>query len=402
MSTSFAVIRVTDETSPARPVIFAELLFKPVLAWMIDGLKSAGIRQFYLLCRPEDSQRTAGCVPPDTEAVVYTGEEELPEELGGAVLLTRPVVLTAREVEATEKFAHSYGIPAVSLVDEDRAALGAYYLDQTSPEWVLSRLDTGESISAVLEQEGLSLAQFQDNGDAISLCDYRGLQQTAAVLRRAIIEGHMERGVNFLDPDSAMIGPEVVIGAGTVILPQVILRGRVTVGADCRLGPNTMITASTIGDETEVNASQITDSIVGKRGKIGPFAYLRPGCQLEDQVKVGDFVELKNASVGTGSKIPHLSYVGDAELGSRVNMGCGSITVNYDGKIKTRTIVGDGAFIGCNSNLVAPVKVGDGAYTAAGSTITDEVPAGALAIARSRQENKEGWAQRRRAEGKLK
>lgn len=402
MSITYAVIRVTDRASAQRPVVFAELLFKPVLAWMIDGLKSQGIRRFFLLCRPEDRERTAGCIPPETDAVIYSGEEELPEALGDAIVLTSPVVLTARELDATVKFSQSYGIPAVALVDDDRAALGAYYLNQTTPEWVLTRLDEGESMSSALEQEGLSLAQFQDNGDAILLYDFRRLQETAKVLRRAIVEGHMERGVNFLDPDSAMIGPEVVIGAGTVILPQVILRGRVTVGMDCRLGPNTMITASTIGDGTEVNASQIVESVVGKKCVIGPFAYLRPGCEIADRVKVGDFVEVKNSTVGQGTKLPHLSYIGDADLGAGVNMGCGSITVNYDGKLKHRTTVGDGAFIGCNSNLVAPVTVGAGAYTAAGSTITDQVPDGALSIGRARQVNKEGWADKRRAEGKLK
>lgn len=402
MELSFAVIRVTDRGSAPRPVIFAELLFKPVLAWMIDGLKSAGIQRFYLLCRPEDRERTAGCIPPGTDAMIYDGEQELPETMGAAVVLTRPVVLARRELDAAMQYAEAYGIPAVALTDEEKAVTGAYLLCQTTPDWTLSRLDAGESLNAALEQEGLAMAMMQGSGDAICLYDYRQLQQTSEVLRRAIIEGHMERGVNFLDPGSVLIGPEVVLGAGTVIYPQVILRGAVTIGEDCRIGPNTMITASTIGDGSEVNASQILNSTVGARNKIGPFAYLRPGCQIADNVKVGDFVELKNSTVGEGTKIPHLSYVGDADLGGSVNMGCGSITVNYDGKIKYRTVVEDHCFIGCNSNLVAPVKVGAGAYTAAGSTITEDVPAGALAIGRSRQVVKENWAEKRRQEGRLK
>lgn len=402
MPITFAVIKVTDGASPVRPVVLSELLFKPVLAWMIDGLKSAGVEKFYLLCRPEDRERTLGCVPPDTDCVLYTGEEEELGDNSDGIVLTRPVVLTARELTGILNFAGSYGIPAVSLTDEDAAALGAYYLSNVTPGWVLTRLDSGDSLSSALELEGVALAQLKDNGDAICLYDFKSLHTTQEVLRRAIVEQHMEKGVCFVDPDSAYVGPEVQLGAGTVVLPQVILRGRVEVGPDCRLGPNAMLTNTRVGEGTEINASQLVDSEVGSFVKVGPFAYLRPGCRVADRVKVGDFVELKNAQVGEGTKVPHLSYVGDATLGAGVNIGCGAITVNYDGKLKTRTVVGDGAFIGCNSNLVAPVEVGRGAYTAAGSTITEDVPENALAIGRARQTVKEDWAKRRREQGRLK
>ena len=145
-----------------------------------------------------------------------------------------------------------------------------------------------------------------------------------------------------------------------------------------------------------MNASQLNESTVADRTKVGPFAYVRPHCHVGADVKVGDFVELKNSTIGDGTKISHLTYVGDTDAGAHINFGCGTVTVNYDGKKKFRTTIGDGAFIGCNTNLVAPVTVGEGAYTAAGSTVTEDVPPDALAIARARQENKEDWARRRR------
>ena len=277
MSISFAVIRVSTEMSPYRSVIFADMLFKPVLAWMIDGLKSAGIQQFYLVGRDADKDRAMGCVPPDTQAVFCQDEDELPEESGNALVLTRPVILTGKEIDATVRYSSSYGIPAVSLVDEEKASLGAFYLDLTNPEWVRSRLQDGDSFSQVLEQEGIGLSQFMDNGDAIVVDDYRKLQEIGEILRKTIVEAHMEKGVNFLAPDSAMIGPEVLIGAGTVVYPQVILRGKVQIGTDCKIGPGAMITASKIGDSTEVNASQLTDCQVGMRCKIGPFISLSSG-----------------------------------------------------------------------------------------------------------------------------
>ena len=210
----------------------------------------------------------------------------------------------------------------------------------------------------------------------------------------------MMAGVRFLAPDQCCIGPRVQVGAGTVVLPGTILRGETVIGRNCEIGPNTMIRDCTVGDNVTVNASQLNESRVDDGVKIGPFAYIRPNCHVGENVKVGDFVELKNSTIGAGTKISHLTYVGDSDVGERVNFGCGTVTVNYDGFTKFRTTIGDDAFIGCNTNLVAPVKVGDGAYTAAGSTITDDVPGDSLAIARTRQTVKKQWAAKRRARRK--
>lgn len=206
--------------------------------------------------------------------------------------------------------------------------------------------------------------------------------------RIAIIEKHLKNGVLFRDL-SADIAEDAEIGADTVILPGVVIGAGCKIGNGCEIGPNSVITDSVIGNGVKINSSKISDSKIGDGTTVGPFAHLRNGCDVGEKCRVGNFVEFKNATLDTGSKVSHLSYIGDATLGKSVNMGCGSITVNYDGVGKYRTEIGDNAFVGCNVNLIAPVKVGAGALLAAGSTITDEVPTDALAIARARQTVKE-------------
>ena len=187
------------------------------------------------------------------------------------------------------------------------------------------------------------------------------------------------------------------IGSGTVLLPGTILRGRTVIGENCEIGPNSMIRDCVLGNGCVANASQLNQAQFGDNVNIGPFAYVRPGSVVGDGCKVGDFVELKNSTLGEGTKLPHLIYVGDSDVGAHCNFGCGSITCNYDGNYKYRTTVGDDAFIGCNTNLVSPCQVGDGAYTAAGTTITGRIPADALAIGRVEPATKPGWARRHRA-----
>lgn len=203
-------------------------------------------------------------------------------------------------------------------------------------------------------------------------------------------------GVTVIDPQNTYVDPRCTVAPGVTILPGTILRGRTHIGAGCEIGPNAMLTDCTVGEETTINASQLNDSTVGSHTTVGPFAYVRPHCSIGDHCRVGDFVEMKNSSIGDGTKISHLTYVGDSDVGERVNFGCGTVTTNYDGHKKFRCTIGDDVFIGCNTNLIAPVTLGDACYTAAGSTVTDDVPAGALAIARTRQTNKEGWAARLR------
>ncbi len=205
-----------------------------------------------------------------------------------------------------------------------------------------------------------------------------------------------DRGVIITDAESVCISPEAEIAAGAVIMPGSIIKGASVIRAGAVIGPNTVLENAVIGRGTSVNSSQILKSSVGEDTKIGPFAYIRPDCVIGNNVKIGDFVELKNAHVGDGTKISHLTYVGDARVGKRVNFGCGTVTVNYDGRKKSITTIEDDAFIGCNTNLVAPVTIKRGAYTAAGSTITFDVPEDSLVIARAREVVKEGWAAKKR------
>jgi len=210
-----------------------------------------------------------------------------------------------------------------------------------------------------------------------------------ATQRQNIIDRHVENGVIIPCADGIIIGEDVTIGAGTLVYPGTILPGQVTIGQDCIVGPNSILHNCTVGDRVTLNNVQAEDSEIGDNCKIGPWVRLRPGTKIGAGVRIGNFVELKNAQLGEGTKVAHLSYIGDATLGQNVNVGCGLAVANYDGKSKHYSTIDDDAFIGCNNIIVSPVHVGKNAYTAAGSVITEDVPAGKLAIARARQVNKE-------------
>jgi bifunctional UDP-N-acetylglucosamine pyrophosphorylase/glucosamine-1-phosphate N-acetyltransferase len=205
----------------------------------------------------------------------------------------------------------------------------------------------------------------------------------------------MLSGVTIMDTATAYIDAEVVIGRDTVIYPGTIIEGESVIGEDCVIGPNSRIVSSRLGSGVKFNHSVILESSVGDDVQVGPFAYIRPESRIGDKVKIGDFVEIKKAVIGRKTKIPHLTYIGDAEVGENTNVACGVVTVNYDGKKKSKTKIGSNAFVGCNVNLVAPVTVQDNSYIAAGSTITEEVPENSLAIARCRQVIKEDWVNKK-------
>lgn len=223
-----------------------------------------------------------------------------------------------------------------------------------------------------------------------------GAGRAQKILQQRIAEKLMQRGVWIFDPAQCWIAADADIGAGTRILPGTMVQPHCTIGGHCTIGPNTVLRACVVGDRTTVNASQVLDSTIGADCELGPFAYVRPHCTIGDRVKVGDFVEVKNSTVADDTKAAHLTYIGDADVGQRVNFGCGTVVVNYDGYDKHRTVIGDDCFLGCNTNLVAPIALGDRVLTAAGSTVTESVEDGALAIARARQQTKPGWNDRRR------
>ena len=209
------------------------------------------------------------------------------------------------------------------------------------------------------------------------------------------IQEFKDNGVIFVDERAVWIDDTVKIGKGTVIEPNVYLKGDTVIGENAVIGFCTEIVNSKIGDNVDIKHSVITDSEIGEGTTVGPFAYVRPNCKVGKKVKIGDFVEIKNSNIDDGTKLAHLTYVGDADVGKNINFGCGTVVVNYDGKNKHRTVIEDNAFIGCNTNLVSPVKVGKNAFTAAGSTITEDVPENSLAIARNRQTVKEEWVIKR-------
>jgi bifunctional UDP-N-acetylglucosamine pyrophosphorylase/glucosamine-1-phosphate N-acetyltransferase len=220
------------------------------------------------------------------------------------------------------------------------------------------------------------------------------LAAVRALAQKRIHERHQRAGVTIVDPQSTTIDADIEIGADTVIEPSSFLRGATRIGNRCTIGPLTTLIDSHVGDEVSIPHSYVNGVEIKNRVSIGPFAYLRPGTILEDDAKAGTFVEIKNSRVGAGTKVPHLSYVGDTEIGEKTNIGAGNITANYDGHQKHRTTIGSNVHTSVHTAFVAPVTVGDDAYTGAGSVITDDVPPGALGIARERQTNVEGYADR--------
>ena len=248
----------------------------------------------------------------------------------------------------------------------------------------------------ILQKEGKIVSAYQTASfdETLGVNDRIALSQAEKIMKLRINKEHMRNGVSLIDPDQTYISVDAVIGRDTVIYPGTMILGDTVIGENCIIGPNTEIKNCTIQNATTVRQSVAHDSHIGNDVAIGPFAHIRPSSSIADEVKIGNFVEVKKSSMGKGSKASHLSYIGDAEVGSDVNLGCGSITVNYDGSNKFLTKIEDGAFIGCNSNLIAPVTIGKGAYVAAGSTVTNNVPEKALSVARSRQVNKENYVDR--------
>jgi bifunctional UDP-N-acetylglucosamine pyrophosphorylase/glucosamine-1-phosphate N-acetyltransferase len=264
-------------------------------------------------------------------------------------------------------------------------AQGEYYL----PDLVRIYRDRGLTVETVT---------LDDPGEIFGVNSRKELAQIGQLLKMTRNDALMASGVTIVDPATAYIGPDVAIAPDTIIHPNVYLEGRTTIGAGCEIQCGVRIINSTLEDNVFVNSyCVITDSHVASGAKLGPFAHIRPDSHVGEDAHVGNFVELKKTTLGRGAKANHLAYLGDAVIGEKVNVGAGTITCNYDGKKKHQTTIEDGAFIGSDSQLIAPVTVGKGAYVAAGSSITENVPAGSLAISRGKQINKEGWVDRKKS-----
>ena len=304
----------------------------------------------------------------------------------------RPGDATTAELAIREVNTALYAFDGASLVEvlprlTAHNAQGEYYLPDVIP---------------LLREAGRPIAAFQVEDPAVLLGvnDRADLARVRAIAQHRIHERHMRAGVTVVDPATTLIDADVTLGPDTVVEPSSFLRGASRAGEGCRIGPLTTLIDTELGDGVTVPQSYLVECQVGSGASVGPFAYLRPGTVIEEGAKAGTFVEIKNSRIGAGAKVPHLSYIGDADVGEEANLGAGTITANYDGRAKHRTRIGRRARVSVDTSLVAPVELGDDAWTAAGSVVTDDVPPGALAVARARQRNVERYAERRpRKEG---
>ncbi len=344
------------------------------------------------LVRREEIQRLLATVKDSGGTAVQTAVVDNPFAFGrilrdargdvSRIIEEKDATPEQRQIREVNSGIYAFSIPSL------RMSLDKLSRDNAQGEYLLTDCiehirRTGERIYPVV---------VGDPDDIANVNDRLQLSYVEQKLRKRILLRHMQNGVTILDPDATYVQADVVIGRDTVLLPGTILEGKTMIGEDCVIGPNSRIENATIGDGVCVESSVIVASTVGDRTTVGPFAYLRPDSEIGADVKIGDFVEIKNAKIGENSKVSHLAYVGDSDIGSNVNVGCGVVTVNYDGFQKHRTVVGDHCFVGSNVNLIAPVTIGNGAYIATGSTITDDVPVESFAIARERQTTKPDYA----------
>lgn len=387
-----------DATGLKLPLMLQNMTGSPLLSWMVRLMRDSGYERFLLSCAEEFRESALSCFPED--AVTSAGEACTPDVLKPfladadeqLLVVTAPALLGGRALGSVEQVAQE--AEADETMDE---GCGCYTVSV-------------ESITSVLDAVNFDLVRFASVlGHELSWADGAvpidgpgGLADVQAMFKKLRNFYLYADGVEIWDFDNCYVGPFAEVEPGATLMPGTILKGNTRIASGAVIGPGSLLENAVVGEGSTVNASQIYDSTVGKNTNVGPFAYIRPHCTVGDDIKVGDFVELKNSTIGDGTKISHLTYVGDTDLGKRINLGCGTVTVNYDGKNKYRCTVGDDSFIGCNTNMIAPVTIGKGSYVAAGSTITEDVPEEALAIARARQENKPGWVQARRKKGLLK
>ena len=363
----------------------------PLLSWLTRSLAAGGVGRFFLVCHERFLSEAKRCFPDGCELSCAKLEETADqlhvflstadEQEEDVIVVTGPAVIDPFAVDE-EAFS---GAPVESGVSS------------VSRQALMDALDDTFIFTDFMKEHGVP---YTDRDGVYGVADLQEMTSWQPVLSRAKLYELSKQGVEIWDYNTTYVDPAASVGPGTALLPGTILRGQTSIGKNCTIGPNSYLENARIGDGTKVNASQIYNSSVGYDTHVGPFAYIRPGSTVGNAVRVGDFVEIKNSAIGDGTKISHLTYVGDSDVGKNINFGCGTVTVNYDRSKKYRTVIEDNAFIGCNTNLIAPVRVGEGAYIAAGSTITDDIPAMALSIARARQQNKKDWASKHKLKEK--
>ena len=313
-------------------------------------------------------------------------------------------VLRTQDEEVTGIVEQADASPSEQAIREVNA--GVYAFDIAPLRSALSRLRPHNvqqelyltDVMSILRSDGqrVRAKHLDDSALAAGINDRVQLAELSAELNRRIVAAHQRAGVTVIDPATTWIDVDVTVGRDTVIHPGTQLLGVTRIGGRCQIGPDTTLTDVTVGDEASVIRTHATSSVIGDGATVGPFTYLRPGSVLGAEGKLGAFVETKNSTLGTGTKVPHLTYVGDADIGDHSNIGASSVFVNYDGETKRRTTIGSHVRTGSDTMFVAPVTVGDGAYTGAGTVVRDDVPPGALAVSAGPQRNIEGWVARKR------
>lgn len=369
----------TRRTGCELPLMLQRVLGVPLLKWLTESLKRAEVTRFFLVSTPEWSEAAETCFPEDTE--LMTASEENPSD--------RLHVFLSTAEEAEENVLIVTGpviyAPYHSARDRERASNAC----MISRRDLMQALDENISIGHFLRRAGEPC--IGEDG-FFTLRAPAELSAWQPGLLQEYLEYLIRSGVELWDRNAVWIQPGIPVGKGTVLLPGTVLEGKTAVGAGCVIGPNSRITDSEIGDGCTVESSKLSGVRLAERACVGPFANLRTGAVLETGTKAGAFVELKNTTLGSGAQVPHLSYLGDCSVGAGSNIGCGTVTANFDRVDKFPTIIGERAFVGCNTTLVAPVTLGQGAYIGAGSVITEDIPAQALGISRPRLQTKKEWA----------
>ncbi|MGI5911280.1 MAG: bifunctional UDP-N-acetylglucosamine diphosphorylase/glucosamine-1-phosphate N-acetyltransferase GlmU [Syntrophomonadaceae bacterium] len=422
------------------PKVLHQVAGKPMVAYVINAIREAGINDINLVVghgrelvqqvlAPENVNfviqeeqlgtghalmQARGSISLDSNLVVLPGDTPLLEAKTIKQLLIYHEQQQAKATVLSAELPEPYGYGRIIRDDNGGLKQIIEEKDASPQEKLISEINTGiycfkaSSVFSALSQINTSNAQgeyyltdvlpilkeqchkvavlaIKEIDQIYGINDRVQLSQAESIIRTRKKQDLMRNGVTIIAPDTVFIDSEVKIGFDSVIQPYTIIGGKTSIGQRCVIGPYSFITSSTIGNEVIIEHSRVIQANISDYCNIGPFAYLRPETELHERVKVGDFVEIKKSVIGTGSKVPHLSYVGDAWLGQGVNIGAGTITCNYDGQKKHRTVLHDKVFIGSNTNLVAPVTIGEESVTGAGSTITHDVPAFSLAVERAQQ-----------------
>ena len=402
-----------------RPCALHEVVFRPIIEWVNEALDLAGITdRCYVINGGEEAVKDYTGEHPvfirseESGHPVHTAKEWITQHedknilvLGAEAVFTDGEILKAaleRHVSQNEKLTIIASGGRSALMKE--LSVSAFWskqdflleaMEKDNPEdkngehFLIGAMKILSDSALVAGTHIAGKAEINMRAD-----DPAGLLTINAAARTMVFKKLCAEGVEFMCLDGIIIDPSAKIGAGTKILPNTIIKGKTEIGENCVIGPNSYIEDCKIGSGTEVNATQIYSSVLENNVKIGPWSHVRPGCVIHEGCKIGDYVEIKNSEVGARTAVAHLTYIGDATVGEAVNFGCGCCIANYDGQKKHRTVIGNHAFLGCNTNLVAPVELADFAYTAAGTTVTKNVPEYALAVGRAKQENIEGWVKK--------